>query len=292
MALAASTPSVGGWSPGFTGPARRVALAAILSGWALLALVAPLTVLAQTTSVSASFDVTLPSLDGRLQLSGVLYRPDGEGPFPALVLLHGCAGISALHHWWAATLRTWGYVALVVDSFSPRGETNVCDTLWVDSLYARMPDAYAARSYLATQAFVDAARIGVIGWSHGGTTALHAVDDVYLSRLRPAPFAAAIAFYPSCLLRLQRLNAPLLILIGEEDDWTPARRCRAMQVEPSTGHGVTLVVYPGAHHGFDELRPPWLYLGHTVGRHPAAAAQAEEEVRRFLARYLLEAPRK
>jgi dienelactone hydrolase len=208
-------------------------------------------------------------------------------------LLHGCGGISPLHHWWAATLRTWGYVALIVDSFSPRGETNVCDTLFrVDSLYARMPDAYAARSYLAARTFVDGTRIGVIGWSHGGATTLYAVDDVYLSRLRPAPFRAAIAFYPGCLMRLQRLNAPLLILIGEEDDWTPARRCRAMQVEQGTPHGLTLVVYPGAHHGFDALRPPRPYLGHTVGRHPDAAAQAEEEVRRFLARHLLEAPRK
>jgi dienelactone hydrolase len=70
-----------------------------------------------------------------------------------------------------------------------------------DPVHARMPDAYAARSYLAGQPFVAAARIGLIGWSHGGITTLHAVDDVYLSRLGNDRFRAAIAFYPGCLIR-------------------------------------------------------------------------------------------
>lgn len=111
-----------------------------------------------------------------------------------------------------------------------------------------MPDAYAARSFLAGQPFVAAARIRLIGWSHSGITTLHAVDDVYLSRFGNDRFRAAIAFYPGCLIRLLRLNAPLLILIGEEDDWTPAARCRRMEVEPETPHEFTLKVYPGAYH--------------------------------------------
>ena len=76
----------------------------------------------------------------------------------------------------------------------------------------------------ALQPFVAPGRIGLIGWSHGGITTLHAVDDIYLvGRDR---FRAAIAFYPGCLIRLLRVNAPLLILIGEEDDWTSPARCR------------------------------------------------------------------
>jgi dienelactone hydrolase len=240
--------------------------------------------------VRSSVTVSFPDASGRVQLTGHLYRPEGEGQFPALVLLHGCSGISPTHHWWAATLRGWGYVALLVDSLGPRGETNVCDTLSVDSLYARMPDAYGSQSYLATQPFVDAARIGVMGWSHGGTTTLYAVDDVYLYKLRPKPFKAAIAFYPGCLMRLQQLNAPLLILIGENDDWTPAARCQRMELDPTTPYGVTLRVYSGAHHGFDGLRPVGLYRGHTVGREPAAAAKAEEEIQRFLTQHLLSVP--
>ncbi len=130
--------------------------------------------------VDPSVPVTFSDAAGRLQLTGYLYRPQGEGPFPALALLHGCGGISPSIRWWAETLRRWGYVGLLVDSLGPRGETNVCDVFFrADPLDARMPDAYGAQTYLARQAFVDVTRIGVMGWSHGGTTTLYAVDDVY-----------------------------------------------------------------------------------------------------------------
>jgi dienelactone hydrolase len=245
----------------------------------------------QPTSPSA-VHVTFPDTAGTLQLPGLLYRPDGPGAFPAVVALHGCGGIQLLHHRWAHTLHQWGYVALLVDSLSPRGKTTICASrLSVDPQYVRMPDAYAAQAYLARQPFVDSTRIAVMGWSHGGSTALYAVDHIYLERINAVPFKAAIALYPGCLLRLLRVNAPLLILIGEDDDWTPASRCKNMvsqseQWGDKTAHGVTLKVYPGAPHGFDGLLPPGSYYGHTCGRHPEAAAQAEEEVKRFLAHHL------
>jgi dienelactone hydrolase len=154
-----------------------------------------------------------------------------------------------------------------------------------------MPDAYAAKAYLASQSFVDSNRVAVMGWSHGGATTLYAVDNIYLDKISSAPFKAAIAFYPGCVMRLLRVNAPLLILIGAEDDWTLASRCKDMvsqseQWGDKTPSGVTLKVYPGAHHGFDSLAPLGSYYGHTVGRHPEAAAQAEEEVKWFLAQHL------
>ena len=245
----------------------------------------------QPTSTSA-VDVTFPDTAGQLQLPGHLYRPDGPGPFPAVVALHGCGGIRPMHHRWAHTLQQWGYVALLVDSLSPRGQTNICDSSRsVDPQYARMPDAYAAKAYLTHQPFVDGTRIAVMGWSHGGSTALYAVDNIYLGRINVVPFTAAIALYPGCLLRLLRVNAPLLILIGADDDWTLASRCTDMvsqseQWGDKTAYGVTLKVYPGAHHGFDGLLPPRSYYGHTCGRHPEAAAQAEAEVQRFLAQHL------
>ena len=72
----------------------------------------------QTTS-TAAVDVTFPDIKGQLLLPGHLYRPDGPGPFPAVVALHGCGGIGPHLHRWAQTLQQWGYVALLVDSFSP-----------------------------------------------------------------------------------------------------------------------------------------------------------------------------
>ncbi len=235
-----------------------------------------------------ALDVAFPATGGTPQLTGHLHRPEGSGPFPAVALLHGCGGISPTHHWWADRLRRWGYVALLVDSLGPRGQTNICDDYMVVNPLTRMRDAYAARAYLASQSFAAPALIAVIGWSHGGTATLYAVDDVYLSKLGADRFRAAIAFYPSCMTRLEQLNAPLLILIGAEDDWTPAGRCRRMEVDPGTPHDVTLKIYPGAHHGFDRRPPgPRVYLGHTLERHPEAAIDAEVQLERFLARYLV-----
>jgi dienelactone hydrolase len=228
----------------------------------------------------------------KLQLTGHLYQPDGPGPFPAVVMMHGCGGVRSPQHDWGRRLRAWGYVALIVDSFGPRGKTNICnDFLGVDPRFARMPDAYAAKSFLASRSFVDGRRIALMGWSHGAATTLFAVDDIYLTTIRSTPFMAAIAFYPSCHSLMQRVNAPLLILIGEEDDWTAASACRNMlrsteQWEASTAANITLKVYPGAHHGFDQREPLRQMYGHTIGRHPVAAVQAEEEVKRFLARHL------
>ena len=252
---------------------------------------------AQTTSTSA-VDVAFPDPEGTLQLTGHLYRPDGPGPFPAVVALHGCGGIGPNLHRWAHTLQQWGYVALLVDSLGPRGKTNICDGTWqlsVDPQYVRMPDAYTAKAYLASQPFVDGNRIAVMGWSHGGSTTLYAVDNLYVDGISSAPFKAAIALYPGCLTWLLQLNAPLLILIGEDDDWTLASRCKDMlrqseQWVGKTAYGITLKVYPGAHHGFDSLVSPRSYYGHTVGRHPEAAAQAEEEVKRFLAQHVTMQP--
>jgi dienelactone hydrolase len=95
---------------------------------------------------------------------------------------------------------------------------------------------------------------------------------------KPVPaFAAAVAFYPGC----QRPTAPLvtdtLILMGDADDWTPARFCRwwSERVERG-GHALELTIYPGALHGFDSNLPPHQYAGHHVGRDPKAAEKALE----------------
>lgn len=231
-----------------------------------------------------------------LRLTGLLYRPDRPGPIPAVILLHECAGITNVLHRWGATVRQWGYAALVVDSFGPRNEGDLCSRsggpTTISTQYERMPDAYAAKTYLAAQPFIDKNRIGLMGWGHGGWAVLFAVDEVYLTEFAASPFTAAIAVYPWCgPTRLYKLNAPLLILIGDADDWMPASRCRDMLgrsglSEASTPHSATLKVYPGAHSRFDGSDAPHRYLSYTVGRHPEAAARAEAEVRRFLATHL------
>ena len=236
----------------------------------------------------ASFPGSGQTADGKqLELTGKLVKPDGAGPFPAVILVHGCAGTHKLHDIWAERFVKWGYAALILDSFGPRGIIRVCDDgkTMAELLPARAQDAYDAKNYLSKLPFVSKNRIAVAGWSHGGSTVIEALrkDDP-----KGGPFNAAVAFYPWCEWPMWNLDAPLLVLIGGSDDWTPAERClqRMPSADRPTRYETVLNVYPGAYHTFDNLDQNMLYLGHRLVGNPAATADAVETVRSFLAKHL------
>jgi dienelactone hydrolase len=217
-----------------------------------------------------------------------LYRPDGAGPFPAIVVLHGCDGIALQYRDWARRLAAWGYVALLVDSFGPRHFTNICNRGWEVPPELRVQDALAAADYLRGLPDVRANRIGVIGFSHGGLTVLKSVLASDAGVQIAQPFAAAVAFYPGCQVPRSVLLTDTLILIGDADDWTPASRCAHWRnTVQKDGHTVEMVVYPGAAHGFDSQRPLHIYAGHVVGRNAAAAEDAIGRARVFLQQRLM-----
>ena len=203
-----------------------------------------------------------------------IYRPAGAGPFPAVVVLHGCNGVARSTRRWAERLRGWGYLALVVDSFGPRGLSNVCGQGGIVPAGERAGDAVSAARLLAARPDVERGRIAVIGFSHGAGGVLAAAAG-------QAPFAAAVAFYPWCPGAGPSLRTNTLILIGDADDWTPAPRCTAF-VERAVGQPVALKVYPGAVHAFDNGAPRSVYFGHQVGSDPSAAADAIARTRAFL----------
>jgi dienelactone hydrolase len=189
-------------------------------------------------------------------------KPDGPGPFPAIVILHDCSGLgprsSGAPARWAKTLLAQGYVVAMPDSFSTRGfPGGVC----VDPSPARAQvaprhrviDADAALAHLRTLPYVDPRRIGVMGGSHGGASTL-----VTMAQRNDNAFIAGVALYPSCRRWPEpyRSAGPLLILAGELDDWTPAKPCeRLSQVARAAGSPVTIKVYAGAHHAFDSANP-------------------------------------
>ena len=235
---------------------------------------------------------------GPATLVGYLARPDqglsallgGAGHsverFPAVVVLHGCSGISSHSAGIADRLGSEGYVALAVDSLGPRGVASRCGS---NGYPEQAFDAYSARRYLAQQGFVDAARIAVLGQSMGGNAALYAVDRDMAAQYFTERFQAAIAYYPACLLPLVTLTAPTLILTGEQDDWTPAERCREMvaHAQPDSAP-IALHVYPDTYHAFDvaALQPGRRAFGHSVEYNELAAKDAEEKTRAFLAAHL------
>lgn len=225
------------------------------------------------------------------EIGGWLYRPSGAGPFPGLVLAHTCGGVSDHTAMWGKLLSGWGYVVVAPDSFGPRGEKSVCGRGNVVSGTMRVADVAGALDFLNAQPFVRRGQLGLIGHSHGGWTAVRAVQKTY--DLAGRGLKAAVAYYPSCNARFDRdVAVPLLILIGDKDDWTLADDCRRLQAAGFARPDlVDVVYYLNAYHSFDNQgrdRTITVANGkqHRLAYDPAAASDAEARTRAFLARYL------
>lgn len=218
-------------------------------------------------------------------LTGRLTKPDGEGPFPAVVVLHGCGGTWRWNEVWSDRLAGWGYVVLDVDSFGPRGETSICGHPGSISGQTRALDAHGAKTFLAGLPFADPARVAVLGMSHGGWATLNAIQKSTTTDLGLKPFRAAVVLYPWCS-KPSDLDAPLLILTGELDDWSPAARCRTFVAGVNSSSEVVLKVYPGAYHLFDLKGVDTRQEGHILRYDPEAADDAVQRIADFLAKYL------
>lgn len=230
------------------------------------------------------------SLPAPATLSAELSTPRGAGPFPAVILLHGCAGVGANIKEWAVWLRHEGYAALVLDSFGGRGLRRLCGGSAALTGQMRAPDVFATAAYLKALPHIDATRIAAMGFSHGGGTALWAAATE--TRYPGAGVRAFILFYPPCT-DWKRLpgKTPVLMLLGAKDDWTPAAPCESLaQAASRAGRNVSAVVYPDAQHHFDgaEVRRRTVVidarggLGATIEYNPRAHEDAEKQVRRFL----------
>lgn len=219
------------------------------------------------------------------RLTGALSKPPGDGPFPAVVLMHGCAGVTVWNRRWTQRLLDWGYAVLDLDSLTPRGRRNVCERVFAVSPAQRALDAFGAKSFLEGLPDIDPNRIAVLGMSHGAWAALIATRRDSAEELAARPFRATVAFYPWCEGAFESAS-PLLILIGERDDWTPAGRCEAALPAAAQDPEVILKVYPGAHHGFDFKGLDEVQSGHVVRYDAQAAADAIDRVRSFLGRHL------
>lgn len=237
-------------------------------------------------TVGACGQVLLPTdptrMAGYVGANGKFGKPDGPGPFPAVVIMHGCSGPPA-HEEWIDRLEQWGYATYYIDSFTPRRLKNVCAERQIKG-EERVDDAYAALAHLRARSDVRADRIGLIGFSHGAAATAYAVRADSATRASMPPFAAAVAYYGGCRDEKVRLATDLLILMGEADDWANAKACRPMlaRQDRATKARLTVVTYPGAYHSFDVgPRPPRERLGHHIEYNEAAATDSFARTKTF-----------
>jgi dienelactone hydrolase len=256
--------------------------------------------------------IVIPSQDGQLQIPGYWFEAPGAEPRPAVIGLHGCGGAfdsrgRLVPGWYRDSnyLDSQQMHLLVLDSFTPRGLKSICEipnarrTLDEED---RRDDVFAAIRWLAQEPRVDKSRIALLGRSHGGQTVLSVLDRTAAAvNSQPIQPRAAIALYPGCskYLRMIRyeLSAPLLVMIGELDDWTPAARCVDLKekvIRAQEDAKFELIVFPGSYHGFDGIAPVRVRenLGNTksgkatVGGNPEAREQAQVKALEFLSRTL------
>lgn len=265
--------------------------------------------LLQAASMALAVPVEVPSLDraaagAPVQMPGHWFAASQPGPRPALVLLHGCGGyfdnrgrLAERYTSLAARLNELGIHVLVTDSLTPRGERELCTQRNGErkvTMVQRRRDALGALAWLAARSDVDGQRVGLLGWSNGGSTVLAATQgghpEVAKAAVKPS---LAVAFYPGCEVESQRGYrpvAPLLLLVGEADDWTPAAPCRVLAQQAP--QAIRIEVYPGAYHGFDGTAPLRLRrdvpngvnpgAGVHVGSQPEARAASARALEAFL----------
>jgi dienelactone hydrolase len=264
--------------------------------------------------------VSFPSFDDPTTLTGYLFQPSNAStktPAPAVVLLHGCSGMldskgqirTGIAHW-AQRFVEKGWVVLSVDSFNPRGHREIC-TLKERPIREgreRPRDAYGALKYLQSLSFVARDRVALMGFSHGATGTLYAInrqDALWkLADKQGLRYQAALSFYPGCTSANKnglKPAIPLAIFIGAADDWTPAAPCEALIANARTArHDARIHLYPGAYHSFDvpgttvrvrkdvrNRRNPELVKGVHVGGNDEARKAAEKDVEGFLVQFLV-----
>jgi dienelactone hydrolase len=212
---------------------------------------------AQTLAGGQRVEFKVESMRGGDEtLVGYAFAPQAApagAKLPAVVIVHGSGGVrDAREGFWGRSLAAFGMVALAIDSFTPRGVKSTVDDQSRVPTAQMVRDAFGALDYLVKQPFVDPERVALMGMSKGGSVALLAADR--RTRAGERMFAAHVPLYPGCTVqyRSPQVAAPILMLIGEADDYTGVKTCAdyAARIR-AAGGSVQLKTYPGVHHAFD-----------------------------------------
>jgi dienelactone hydrolase len=276
----------------------------LLSAITFLALFA-VSLAADAAPLPAPYPIDIPL--GKATLHAQLFKPEGNGPFPAVIALHGCGGLAGRsepilprYRDWAERLLKEGHAVLLPDSYGSRELGPQCHVKEprVRARRERVADIMASRQWLMQQPWAARNRISLLGWANGASALLWAVRPQLSSRSIEPDFRSAIAFYPDCRISSGlgwSARVPTLVLIGAKDDVSSPPACRQM-VDGARGRSALarIVVYPGAYHDFDRANLPIHAIAETsdaavpdrghLGTDPEARADSQKRVAEWLAR--------
>lgn len=237
-------------------------------------------------------------------IEAYLSKPEGPGPFPAVMLFHGCTGLGkakngaswrgANRH--AAVLRSAGFVSLIVDSHGSRGiglpEAWVTSCIEGKGFTERTDDAFGALDFLEGLPYVARGKVAAVGFSQGGAVVMRLLGG-YQGRTRGQRFAAGVAYYPACsgwaVGNATAYHVPLLIFMGSKDKGADSCRFRVEEAKRRADYegGILpeLVIYEGAYHAFDmPVRVQGTPIG-MVASDPGALRDSQRRMVEFLKKH-------
>jgi dienelactone hydrolase len=246
--------------------------------------------------VSAASLTVAQQSDGireRVKANYRLYRPDGAGPFPTVIAVPGCSGVSFVEsggssgegsrvddlfrqHYPRMSERfvKKGYAVILLDYLGAHGVDSACG----GEVSVREVGEYvtATADFAKSLEVVDDSRITLVGWSRGGGGVLDALATV--SQSDEPSFSSVVAFYPNCHeSRPWVSRIPTLLLLGAIDDIDPPEMCETVVANLADPSSVRVHKYEGARHGFDlSEAPPVMELGNgrSIGFNSEASTQA------------------
>jgi dienelactone hydrolase len=256
------------------------------------------------------------SADGVTEIVGYLFKPTTPGPHPAIVLLHGRAGpyssndnanctfvsrgkrsacnastLSKRHVMWGKFWAARGLLALLPDSFGPRGKAHGFgrsshgdpDRDNVNEKTVRPLDAEGALAFLRGRNDVARDRVFLQGWSNGASTTLNVMNR---QGARADGFRAALAFYPGCgrealLAPKIATSAPITMFLGSDDEEVSPVICQQVaQRSIEAGAPISVAFYPGATHDFDDPGQKRQSVASNIAAKADAMARAAAMVER------------
>lgn len=179
--------------------------------------------------------------------------------YPLIIGVAGSLGWRDHHRDYMKMYQEQGFATFELKSFKSRGISSTVGSQDQVTIAGIILDAYRALEKLAEHPNIDAKRVSITGWSLGGGVALFSAWlPVKNAITKKHAFASHLAFYPPCFIKPENLDfssAPIHILIGAEDNWTPASPCQSLVTTLADKANIDITVYPDAHHGFDSELP-------------------------------------